>query len=214
MKLYKFYNAQYGIEAIKNGRIKVSTLSDLNDPFDCRSISFTDHEQRQNYKEYLSEYMKEKGILCFSKSWSNPVLWSHYANSHKGLCLELEAEDGFCREVNYISKVSLNSIPDIKKPTEGEKNILDQSVYKKFSHWKYESETRKIVNLSDCDNDNGLQFYKLNDKLKLKKVYIGSNYEKEIKEMNIKDIEFVTTRLAFRDFKIVRQMNKKLYKSL
>lgn len=36
-------------------------------------------------REILKYY--ERGVCCFSKTYSNPLLWSHYGDQHKGLCI-------------------------------------------------------------------------------------------------------------------------------
>jgi hypothetical protein len=41
-RVYKFTSAQYGISNLQNKRLKLSTIDDLNDPFDLASIDTTD----------------------------------------------------------------------------------------------------------------------------------------------------------------------------
>jgi hypothetical protein len=33
---------------------------------------------------------REKGLVCFSADWRNPLLWAHYSDKQKGLCLGFE----------------------------------------------------------------------------------------------------------------------------
>ena len=44
------------------------------------------------------------GLLCFTKHWRNPVLWSHYADTHRGLCLGFEVDDTVSVRVRYTAK--------------------------------------------------------------------------------------------------------------
>ena len=46
-------------------------------------------------KEYIMCYIpSEKYFVCFSKSPENYLMWSHYANNHKGYCLVFRTMDG------------------------------------------------------------------------------------------------------------------------
>src|SRR5690606_10306833 len=36
-------------------------------------------------EELLRDY--ERGVCCFSASFSSPLLWSHYSDQHRGLCI-------------------------------------------------------------------------------------------------------------------------------
>jgi len=49
------------------------------------------------HREFL-RWTKERligklGLLCFSRNWHNPVLWSHYADKHRGICPGFDADD-------------------------------------------------------------------------------------------------------------------------
>lgn len=50
-------------------------------------------------KDYITCYMPaEKYFVCFSKSPDNYLMWSHYANNHKGYCLIFRSVDGYIRQ--------------------------------------------------------------------------------------------------------------------
>jgi hypothetical protein len=80
-------NAKFGLQAIRRQRLKIARITELNDPFEFLQVASANPKTRARYqyvKRALSAYM---GLLCFSESWRNPVQWSHYAQSHKGVCL-------------------------------------------------------------------------------------------------------------------------------
>jgi len=78
----------------------------LNDPFDCRidwgasleralaSSRMTD--DRRNQLSTLRETFldadpaSEAGVCCFTRKAADPLMWSHYADSHCGVCLVYE----------------------------------------------------------------------------------------------------------------------------
>lgn len=43
-RVYKFTSAKYGISNIRDHRLKLSTIDDLNDPFDLAPLDITDSE--------------------------------------------------------------------------------------------------------------------------------------------------------------------------
>ncbi len=104
MRLYHFINAKYGLEDLRDKRLKIARIMELNDPFEFLGADLSDHEFResmQNLKKFLSE---KYGLLCFSESWDNPVQWAHYADGHKGLCLGFDVLDQFLDKVNYVDE--------------------------------------------------------------------------------------------------------------
>jgi hypothetical protein len=90
-RVYKFICAQYGVSNLEKKRLKLSTIDDLNDPFDLRSLDTT-HPACEKAADTVTWYFrKTNAILCFSRNWDNLLLWSHYGASHTGICL------GVCR---------------------------------------------------------------------------------------------------------------------
>jgi hypothetical protein len=79
-KLFKYYSINnYSLSALTNGLSWYSETDYFNDPFDTKII---DNE----YLKIISS-SKEK-ILCLSGVNDNILMWSHYADSHKGFCVE------------------------------------------------------------------------------------------------------------------------------
>ena len=75
----------------------------MNDPFEFTGADLSNLEFREAMGG-LKDYLNEKwGLLCFSKSWDNPVQWTHYTDKHKGLCLGFDVPhpDWLLAEVNY-----------------------------------------------------------------------------------------------------------------
>ncbi|KAA0179019.1 hypothetical protein FX016_21725 [Cupriavidus gilardii] len=83
MRVYNLTSTQYAVDNIERKRLKISTLKDLNDPFELRSYQAEDRAKRIAMTNVRNEFHKRFGLLCFSKAWRNPVLWSHY-ESHRG----------------------------------------------------------------------------------------------------------------------------------
>jgi hypothetical protein len=102
MRVYHFTKAVYGLEAIRRQRLKIARISELNDPFEFLQVASRNPKTRARYqhvKRALSEYM---GLLCFSENWRNPVQWSHYADSHCGICLGFDVASAEMQKIRYV----------------------------------------------------------------------------------------------------------------
>src|SRR4051812_25654608 len=93
--LYRYLSAEKSLKTIKSRSIKVGRISDFNDPFEWR-MGLTGiipegeaigRACMQNVIDGLNEWM---GILCFSDTYGESVLWSHYAEKHSGVAFEFD----------------------------------------------------------------------------------------------------------------------------
>ena len=67
-------------------------------------------------------------MLCFSFKWSNPVLWAHYADKHKGICLGFDVPDDNVQRVKYVDT-------RLPFPTKSNEQIGRDWIFTKFSGW-------------------------------------------------------------------------------
>jgi hypothetical protein len=107
------------------------------------------------------------GVSCFSKNNLNLLMWSHYADSHQGFCLEFDSSIlPFSKafEVTYKSE-----IPNISSDILMSEQIGTESIEKLLSfksiEWKHEQELRIFHQES-----NKSYFYPSNS---LKAIYFG-----------------------------------------
>ncbi len=149
MIIYKFLNAEYALKAIKNGLLKVSEVDKLNDPFEFNGVIYI--QATENNNDSLIKIMRKLAIGCFSKNFSNPTMWSHYSDSHKGIVL------GY--EVSSDLKENLHSIHykhrKIKIYENGHDVKKDQKLALKFlklksKDWGYENEARALFYKANC----------------------------------------------------------------
>ena len=100
-----------------------------------------------DYNKYESEFnegVRNKiGIFCLTEFCDSILMWSHYANNHKGICLAFDMtipEDAF----NLAGKVKYSdNYPSIKDLSSAhfEKNTKN-TVFTKAKEWEYEEERR------------------------------------------------------------------------
>ena len=203
MLVYHFINAQYGLENIRKRRLKISRLMELNDPFEFLGVDLSDREFRRALKETKAELSETKGILCFSESWRNPVLWGHYADKHQGLCLGFEVHSSVLGKVEYQDA-------RLQLPDRVNEKFMQKLLFTKFKHWEYEQEYRIYLELED-DIDK-IYFSEFSDQLQLKSVFVGDQSDVTRSEVfeaigDLIGVEAFKARAGFTRFEVVRQKN-------
>ncbi|MGB2889157.1 MAG: DUF2971 domain-containing protein [Candidatus Acidiferrales bacterium] len=93
-------------------RIKLSEVEKLNDPFELWCFARGDRQIRAALRNSKEQIAQSRGMLCFSRRWHNPVLWSHYAEGHRGICLGFDVSKQFVKAVMYVS-----NRPSLRLPT-------------------------------------------------------------------------------------------------
>jgi hypothetical protein len=209
MRVYKFTKTEHGLAALRDQRLKVARIHELNDPFEFLGVDLSDRDFRRAITQTKQELSKTAGLLCFSKSWRHPLLWSHYADNHRGICLGLDINDSMVEHVSYVN--SRFPKPDV---TEYEA-LVRKLLFTKFAHWSYEDEYRVYVDLKE--EEDGLFFFCFSENLALKEVIIGHECKlsrSEIGEALGELRETVTSfkaRPAFRSFRMVKQKNERMW---
>ena len=161
-----------------------------------------------------------RGLLCFSRHWHNPVQWSHYAAKHTGLCLGFDVPDEHLGAVTYSRKRLLVETERFRDPRQLTPETVTKFLFTKYSHWRYENEVRSFVSLEEKDAEKNLYFADFSDKLKLTTVVVGaqSNVTRQhLREALGNTAPAVSTfkaSLAFKTFRVVRQRKSTLWASL
>jgi len=203
VRVYHFLRAEHALDDLKRGRIKLSEVDKLNDPFELWCSAQADRQVRAVLRKWKKEMAGEVGILCFSKGWRNPVLWSHYADSHRGICLGFDViEDRLLRPVRYVKQRTPFTLPPAKE-------AISELLFTKYWDWSYEQEWRGWFNLGDYSDGN--YFYRFDERVQLREVIRGplcsvptAVINKAIKGCGT-NVSVVKARLAFRSFEIVEE---------
>lgn len=200
MRVYHFLNSEYGLKDLREKRLKVSSILQLNDPFEFLGIDLANPVLRRSMKLEKKKLAQEVGLICFSRNWQNPVQWAHYANNHKGICLGFDVPATLLRKIKYVRE-------RITARNHSEADNIAKLLTTKFSHWSYEEESRMFVDLGE--SEEGLHYKNFSDDLALKQVIIGFRSDATKRKIvesygSEKEIEIFKARAAFKSFKIVR----------
>lgn len=82
------------------------------------------------------------GVLCVSTKRDDILMWSHYADSHRGICLEFDGTAPFmahAQKIKYADeRIAINPYKDTPNV------MMEKSLLIKSNHWEYESEWRLL----------------------------------------------------------------------
>ena len=161
MIVYRFLHARYALQALQTRRLKIGRLRELNDPMDCspRLINYpARHVDVLNQKfeqETITAAAETVGLLCFSESAHDPVVWSHYADAHRGIALGFDFEPSArLLPVKYQAERATLDYAALTDSKGGINMVaLEQGFTRKAPSWSYEKEHRLFVNLDHCEMD-------------------------------------------------------------
>ena len=119
----------------------VDSIEDVPDGFENSVYKAAKEVAEKKQQESLYEI----GCSCFSKINNNLLMWSHYANGHKGFCLEFDTSfEPFKKAMKVEYSDSFPRWNPINIFLEGK--VFDRRVYipllTKYSCWEYEKEWR------------------------------------------------------------------------
>lgn len=129
---------------------------------------------------FFEERFKRIGVICLNHNPLNILMWSHYANYHKGFLIELR----FPKSKEILNLIDFLPFPIVcsnEFPKGNIENFDDKQLYKmlytKSMDWSYESEFRILGNGLDSINDINRKFNYPNEWLT--SVILGCNTSKE-----------------------------------
>lgn len=210
------------IETVFNNKMWYSAPSCFNDPYDCDfsidepatinsllSSIARDNNMKRGSSAWKKAYIAAKkefpsfintinsmkssmGVACLSENSDNVLMWSHYANNHKGMCVEYNLMDFnrvlsftpipviYSDERNVLKRLRVNSIEqDIM-------SFFNKSLVYKEKSWNYENEWRIVRDEKACgDHWNNEKHGALLDSVCPVSIILGCNaapqFEDEIK---------------------------------
>ncbi len=149
-RLYHFTTAKYGFDNLRNRRLKIAQLDDLNDPFELKSVNLCNPGHAQAFdgtdksEGFKAEMARRFGVLCFSEEKADLLQWAHYADRHKGICLgfDVSGSEGKFGRVQYVAK-------RFAFPQTRDEAFLWKLLSTKSEAWKYEKEWRVFLRLKE-----------------------------------------------------------------
>ncbi|WP_052767513.1 DUF2971 domain-containing protein [Brachyspira hyodysenteriae] len=181
--LYNYTRVNKNIlRSILNNTLWCSNTKEFNDPVDPY-IRNDKNESSNQFYNYLLERIK---VACLTTHNDNTLMWSHYADKHKGICIEYDISQLQNNNNNFIlKKIDYNSsmlLFDLKNEIlldndKSVKSIIDLFTVKS-KEWEYEDEYRILFYDEENKNPNGTLI-----NLPIKSICFGVQTSKEDKEL-------------------------------
>ena len=97
----------------------------------------------KNILRQASKNLEDSGVFCLSENNSSILMWSHYANAHKGFCVEFERHpDNDLGNYDKTRKVKYGA--DYPVINALDPKAYDYKFFWKAMGWKYEREWRLV----------------------------------------------------------------------
>jgi hypothetical protein len=143
-----------------------------------RNPRFKKIKQQQNLEELYNKFLKRFGLYCLTEVPDDILMWSHYADSHKGICLQFRANEvptlfWEAFKVTYQEDYPIVNIMDM-----GNWEQFFNALATKSKHWEYEKE-RRIIKTED---EGGPGVYTFSPKL-LTGVILGVHISESDKKL-------------------------------
>lgn len=150
------------IKLIKNHGLWLSHTNNFNDPIDPSIKLFN---RNSGEYDYLLDSIK---VACLTTDNKNTVMWGHYADKHRGICIEYDisplldknendflildknTNDFLIRKINYDRTAMINENIELY-----DLNLLMDLFSIKSKEWEYENEYR-ILYYDNERRKNGL----------------------------------------------------------
>ena len=175
-KYYKYRsieNFKRFLDIVINNRLYGCSFRDLNDPMEGR-FTYSDELSKES-KDIIRKNISNRIICSASKQYDIGLMWSHYADSHRGCCIEFELGKTDLWERLYVK------YQDELPKCNGEKD-LENVLQTKSKHWEYEKEVRFIKTMKERSS-----YYM---PIKITAIYLGIQMSNKDKRLinNIVDI--------------------------
>ena len=189
-KKNKYYESIPGAKALTRWIVRYAAKKGENS-FEELKEKFTS-EIIQKVKEVRNNAL----ISCFSKKYDSILMWSHYGDKHKGVCIEFDRPDKDFLDVKYSKKRCKFDLEDTTRRVLGymlsneEADVNDKGLIRCISKpfivksldWQYEKEVRCILspNSDGVSKLEELSLYTM--PTKITKIYVGCKVDKNSEE--------------------------------
>ena len=163
------------IKFMRDGKLYCARREDFNDPFELRaplsSEAPSDYypltkSQREHFQASYENMFDIMRIACFTESYKNLPMWNHYADEHRGVCLEFDTSKLQTPEANnlfptiYVENL-LDAVKFVRDFIDNGRPPFEMTLYtciQKLHHWDYENEWRYICSAApECTSHSGIE---------------------------------------------------------
>jgi len=185
MILYKYVGFEAGLKILETNTLGFSLPRDFNDPFEVTALALNGKtagvsvESRAVRNRFINKY----AVLSLTRAPLNPLMWSHYADSHKGMVIGIDTEKAGLESfedyvipaqrgeiiyvntnpklVNSLDAEQLMQIGDSQSFNwQNQERLLKHAFLYKQLCWSYEEEVRVVK----CLGEEYISYHSKQDK--------------------------------------------------
>ena len=227
MPYYSFRRfTKHSLEDIENETISLAHPREFNDPLDTILVYWLNEEVKKKHTDEwqlryrllmkkVSEHIKIRCLIAGQNEHGNEkpiedinvLMWSHYADSHKGFCVKYVFDRGMFDPTKHIKRDKLLLVDKIKYSDTidiSDEPSIRMALLEKSDFWKYENEMRLIS--YDCSGEDK-EFPVVECKGMAKAVYLGvkcSNENRRLMEKAIGDKNIPLYQMSVDEEKLTR----------
>ena len=165
-RLYKYLDANGGLEMLKRGNLQFTNATKLNDPFDCHPalVDFS-NVPKEVCKGWTADDMawlmssrfkrnRDNAWICsLSKVYDSMLMWAYYGN-HQGVCIGLDMD----KAKPYLDNIQCSVFRGAQEFEVQYKDVIEKPDYfneridyyryqysTKAKEWKHEQEVRLLL---------------------------------------------------------------------
>lgn len=183
------------INDIKTNSLTLANPKYFNDPMDpilrewIKLKEKKDHIDKKLFND-LDKSLDNLRICCLSKQvninenvYINPLMWAHYADSHKGICIKYEiTKESIAAHNDKKHVLRINDVRYRRRKAMSDYITLDNALLAKGECWDYEHEQRLIYFSKDSIRTTRKKGAYISLKgFSIKAIYLG--YRISIKDM-------------------------------
>lgn len=209
MILYKYMSYDAAMRLITSGTISFSSYQNFNDPYElcCLAHGPSNINNMMKMHNQINLWGRNSVILCLTRQPLNPLMWAHYADSHKGVVIGIDVtHDKFTSLETNILPIQFGNVIYAKTQpitqyfthtfpqteidnfigfnTDYLEKLQRIFLYKSY-HWAYEEEVR-IVKHKRCSELTEVPEYNICTmelpEGSVKEVHLGLRTGEKIKE--------------------------------
>lgn len=219
--IYKYVDSKTLIQILKNLSIRCNSPENFNDIYDCEPIFEVPEEfKKMDNGIYQNKYdngvegsvkctmdrsRNEFRITCFSEEFDNFLMWSHYADKHKGCVLALKPSTFLLKHINKVSYknepvILRDDAINLMQLNPSKEIHIDKAIKNwnelyttKSEFWAYEKEWRLVLSLK------GLE-YEYNSEIQTNHSDKSGKLKKNLEDKMLINKGFLDIPIDFDDF--------------
>lgn len=162
----------------------------------------TEEAWNQNINKVIGDFINKCGISCFAGNNDSILMWSHYTDSHKGICIKFDINEDPEFFILPLQVKYSENYPEYNHIRENRTNLIEKFFQTKAECWKYENEIRVLKPLQ-----NGNVKFR---KEVVKEICFGINtnneqilyYKRLIKKNNFQNVIFNRVKASTNKFEL------------